>query len=163
MIPVKMEFSFGRYMDEENSKYEKDASPGVEFTDVPEDAESIALIMDDPEALRPGAFTHWLIWNIPPGHDLKPDIPSEKKLPFGAVQGSNDFNEIGYGGPKSPRGEWKNYRFRAYALDTELDLPPGTRQGTLERAIVGHVIDRCEARAPYKRDFDEPVTTIEGV
>jgi len=40
-------------------------SPQLEFLDVPENAKSLVLIVDDPNAPG-GTFIHWLIWNIAP-------------------------------------------------------------------------------------------------
>lgn len=152
---MRLDFSFRRYFDEKNSKYEKNISPSVEFEDVPDEAESIVLIMDDPDAPGPNAFTHWLIWNIPPTNDLPEGLPNEKELDFGAEQGNNDFDEIGYGGPKPPRGERHEYRIRAYALDTELQVPQAIKKNALEQEMEGHVLDKAEENIPYKRDFDK--------
>lgn len=157
---MELDFSFRRYFDEKHSKYEKNISPGVEFGDVPGEAETIVLIMDDPDAPGEGAFTHWLIWNIPADTDLPEDIPNEKELDSGAMQGNNDFNEIGYGGPKPPRGEIHEYRIRAYALDTGLQVPQAVRKKALEQEMEGHVLDKAQEEIAYGRDFDESQTAI---
>lgn len=152
---MELDFSFRRYIDHKHSKFEEDISPGVEFNDVPDEAESIALIMEDKDADGTGSFTNWVIWNIPTSKDLEEDVPGDKKLDSGAVQGNNDYDEIGYGGPKPPRGAIHEYRFKAYALDKELNLSPASRQGELEEAISGHVIEKAEEEIPYGRDFDQ--------
>lgn len=152
---MQLDFSFRRYFDEKHSKYEKNVSPGVEFQDVPEEAETLVLIMDDPDAPGEGAFTHWLVWNIPADEDLPEDLPNEKDLDLGAEQGNNDFDEVGYGGPKPPRGEIHEYRIRVYALDTELDVQQAVRKNALEQEMEGHVLEKAEETVPYGRDFDE--------
>lgn len=151
---MKITLSFGRYIDEKNSKYGKDISPGVEFQDVPEDAESLVLTMDDPDSTGT-PFTHWLIWNIPPDQNLEEGLPREKKLDFGAKQGNNDYGEIGYGGPRPPVGERHEYRFEAYALDTKLELERPVSKPQIKIKIEGHVLDKSKVTAPYKRDFDK--------
>ena len=75
----------------------KNISPGLRSAGVPAAAKSLVLIVDDPDAPA-GTFTHWLVWNIPPG---------TKKLPAGhrpprALQGTNDFGSAGYSGPCPP-------------------------------------------------------------
>ena len=39
-------------------------SPPLEFSNIPKNAKTLVLIMDDPDAPS-GTFTHWLVWNIP--------------------------------------------------------------------------------------------------
>jgi Raf kinase inhibitor-like YbhB/YbcL family protein len=40
-------------------------NPPLEFRGIPEKAESLVLIMDDPDAPME-IFTHWIVWNIVP-------------------------------------------------------------------------------------------------
>lgn len=157
---MELDFSFRRYFEDKHSKYERNVSPGVEFQDVPDEAETIVLIMDDPDAPGEGAFTHWLIWNIPADRDLPEDLADDRELEFGAEQGNNDFDEVGYGGPKPPRGETHEYRIRAYALDAELNISQAVRKNALEQEIEGHVLDKAEENIAYGRDFDESQTAI---
>lgn len=151
---MEMDFSFRRYFDEKHTRFEKDMSPGIEFKDVPDEAESIVVIMEDPDADGDEVFTNWLIWDIPPKEDLEENLPDQKELENGAVQGENDYDEIGYGGPKPPRGTFHKYEIKAYALDKKLNLEPGTRKNELELAMQDHILDRAEEEVPYKRDYD---------
>lgn len=97
-------------------------SPAVSFSELPEETETVALVMDDPDAPT-AVFDHWAVWNIT-SSGLPPDLPQQEKLESGAVQGTNDFDDIGYSGPCPPTGT-HTYRFRAYALDSTLQLEPG--------------------------------------
>jgi hypothetical protein len=139
-----------------------DISPPLLIEDVPENAASLAIIMDDPDAPG-GTFTHWLIWNIrpapagAPGAGLAVSI-SENVPPTGTVealggarQGTNDFGEIGYGGPSPSPGSPHRYRFTAFALDTVLELGAGARREQLEAAMEGHVLAQAVLTGVYRR------------
>ncbi|MCK9441301.1 MAG: YbhB/YbcL family Raf kinase inhibitor-like protein [Methanothrix sp.] len=127
-----------------------DVSPRIEIQGV--NAASLAVIVDDPDA--PSAvFTHWIIWNIPP-MDIIPRAIAKNatiKEPFIAVQGTNDFGEIGYAGPCPPSGKPHRYFFRVFGLDRMLDLPAGSYVADLKKAMQGHVLQKAEAVATYGR------------
>src|ERR1051326_9583296 len=76
----------------------------------------LALIVDDPDA-PVGLFTHWIVWNIDP----QTNRISEGTTPSGAVQGKNDFGDVGYGGPPPP-SRTHRYFFKVFALDQALNL-----------------------------------------
>lgn len=123
-------------------------SPRILFGGVPEEAKSLVLIMDDPDATGGGTFTHWTVWNIYP--DTK-EI-AEKNLPDNAVEGETDFGKIGYGGPCPPKGNPPHrYFFRFYALNKMLELPSGTSRGRLEQAMVGSILEKAEYVGLYGR------------
>ncbi|KXA91005.1 hypothetical protein AKJ64_05035, partial [candidate division MSBL1 archaeon SCGC-AAA259E17] len=115
------------------------------------DGETLAITMTDPDA---GGFVHWLIWNIPGDTENIPGgIPQSGivKSLEGAVQGKNGFGELGYRGPKPPKGEKHEYRFTLYSLDRRLDLNAGVRKDELLEAMEGHVIQRQVLTGTYKR------------
>jgi hypothetical protein len=144
-----VKLGFDRVPDE-NTCQGIDASPKIEIQGL--NATSLAVIVDDPDA--PSAvFTHWLIWNIPPV-DIIPGAIARKATisePFMAVQGTNDFGEIGYAGPCPPPGKPHRYFFRVFGLDQMLDLPAGAYAADLEKAMKGHVIQKGDAVATYGR------------
>lgn len=120
------------------------SSPPLEISDVPSEAKSLVLIVDDPDAPS-GLFTHWIVWNISP----RTSTVAEGSAPKG-VQGTNDFGKSDYGGPCPPSGTHRYY-FKIFALDRELDLPFGARRGQLDAAIKGHVIAQSELMGRYAR------------
>lgn len=123
-----------------------DINPPLAFSDIPEDAQSLVLIMDDPDAPS-STFTHWVAYNITPEEvEL-----GEGETPAGSVQGTNDFGELGYGGPMPPSGT-HHYHFKLYALDDQLDLPEGATSEDLEEAMEGHVITKAEIVGLYSSD-----------
>ncbi|MCE5250471.1 YbhB/YbcL family Raf kinase inhibitor-like protein [bacterium] len=127
-----------------------DISPQLAWSDPPDGTKSFALICDDPDAPA-GTWVHWVMYNIPAGvQELSEKMPSQEKLGSGALQGTNDFRRIGYGGPCPPSGTHRYY-FKVYALDTMLDLKPGATKQQLLRAMEGHIRAQGELMGRYSR------------
>lgn len=128
----------------------EDVSPELTWTDPPPGTKSLALICDDPDA-PVGNWVHWVIFNLPPEtRGLPEHVPPSKQLSGGALQGSNDFRKIGYGGPCPPGGTHRYY-FKLYALDIILNLPAGSSKAKLERAMQGHIIAEAHLMGRYSR------------
>jgi len=129
----------------------EDLSPALSWSGVPEDAKSLALICDDPDAPM-GTWVHWVIYGIPPGTDSLPEaVPAEKEVLEGAKQGVTDFRRIGYGGPCPPKGAPHRYFFKLYVLDTELALEAGITKKRLLSAMEGHILAQGQLMGKYKR------------
>ena len=125
----------------------EDLSPPVEVGGLDRRAESVVMILEDPDAPR-GAFVHWLIWNLVPASAIPEGIPWEGEVSAPeAVQGRNGFGSIGYRGPCPPPGAPHRYVLRVYALDSKLSLPPGSEMDDLVAAMEGHVLQSGEAAA----------------
>jgi Raf kinase inhibitor-like YbhB/YbcL family protein len=118
-------------------------SPALQIGGVPNEAKSLVLIVDDPDAPR-GLFTHWIIWNIDP----KTTLVAENSAPAAGVQGTNDFGKRNYGGPCPPSGTHR-YFFKIFALDTKLELKPNARRAELDAAMRGHVLAQGELMGRY--------------
>ncbi|ELZ24283.1 hypothetical protein C475_13577 [Halosimplex carlsbadense 2-9-1] len=129
-----------------------DVSPPMTVENVPAKAETLAIVLDDPDA---NEFLHWLIWNVPADTDEIPEgIPQSGTVDSlgGARQGTNDFGEVGYRGPLPPEGDAAHtYQFTTYAVDTSLELAAGADRGELDSALDGHVIDRYPFVATFER------------
>jgi Raf kinase inhibitor-like YbhB/YbcL family protein len=121
-----------------------ETSPPLQIAEIPSGAKSLALVVDDPDAPG-GLFTHWIVWNISP----QTNTIAEGSAPKG-VHGTNDFGKSGYGGPCPPSGTHRYY-FKIFALDRELDLPPGTKRSQLDAAMKGHVVAQGELMGRYSR------------
>lgn len=106
-------------------------NPPFALKQIPEEALSLAIIVDDPDAPA-GTWTHWLVWNIPVTHQIPEGFHK-------GVQGLNDFKKKAYGGPCPPSGEHR-YFFKIYALDCVLDLPAGAGRKDLEKAMSEHIM-----------------------
>jgi Raf kinase inhibitor-like YbhB/YbcL family protein len=118
-------------------------SPALQIGGVPNEAKSLVLLVDDPDAPR-GLFTHWIIWNIDP----KTTRVAENSAPAAGVQGTNDFGKRNYGGPCPPSGTHR-YFFKIFALDTKLELKPNARRAELDAAMRGHVLAQGELMGRY--------------
>ena len=128
----------------------RDISPPLEWKDIPAGTKSFALISDDPDA-PVGTWVHWVIYNIPPNvTKFDENMPHDKELKNGMRQGSNDWPNIGYGGPCPPNGTHRYY-FKLYALDMILDLKTGATKAQLAQAMKGHILAEAQLMGKYSR------------
>jgi Raf kinase inhibitor-like YbhB/YbcL family protein len=127
----------------------EDASPELSWKDAPSSTQSFVLIVHDPDAPRPGGFTHWVVYNIPPetGH-IDENVPDTERVTGLGMQGKNDGGKIGYMGPAPPSGTHR-YFFRLYALDTVLDLGVRATHKQLSDALTGHILAQAELMGTY--------------
>jgi Raf kinase inhibitor-like YbhB/YbcL family protein len=129
----------------------RNVSPPLAWHDPPAGTKSFGLVCEDPDAPS-GTFTHWVLFNLPAdSHELSEGVPAEATLPNGAVQGSNDFGQVGYGGPSPPPGKPHRYHFKLYALDQPLDLQPGATKQQVAAAMKGHVRGEAQLSGTYAR------------
>ena len=129
----------------------QDASPPLAWDGVPAETESFALIVDDPDAPDPAAprrtWVHWVLLDLPANARSLPE--AVRGLPAGTLEGINDWQRSGYGGPCPPIGRHR-YFFKLYALDTKLKLIKATK-AQLESAMEGHVLERAELVGTYEK------------
>lgn len=120
----------------------EDINPPLSIEQIPENAISLAIIVDDPDAPS-GTWVHWVVWNIPVTHFLKENEVHGQ-------QGLNDFHKTGYNGPCPPRGVHR-YFFKVYALDCLLELHTNANKSDLERAMTSHILAFGELVGLYGR------------
>lgn len=126
---------------------------GDEPSGVPDEAQSLALVMDDP-AMGDGTFVHWLLWGLPPDTERIPEgIRRARRVDeLDARQGTNGFGELGYRGPQPPEGEAPHtYRFTLYALDEPVNVQAGARYRALSQAMDGRVVATARLTGTYQR------------
>jgi Raf kinase inhibitor-like YbhB/YbcL family protein len=128
----------------------EDVSPELAWSGVPEGAVELALVLEDPDAPG-GTFTHWLVYGLAPEETgLAEGVPAGAEGE-GLLQGVNDFGAAGYGGPCPPEGQTHDYRFRLFALDSELGLEGGASRNELLGALEGRVLAEAVLTATYGR------------
>ncbi|MFC7204659.1 YbhB/YbcL family Raf kinase inhibitor-like protein [Haloferax namakaokahaiae] len=139
-------FDDGSEIPRKHGYTERNISPPLEWSGVPTEAASLALVVDDPDAMEPAGqvWDHWVVWNIDPATS---EIP-EGTTPSEADEGTNSYGTRGYDGPNPPDGE-HTYQFVLYAVDRKLPLEPGATKAHLERQIEGHVIDEARLTGTY--------------
>ena len=133
----------------------EDLSPALSWTGVPEKTQSLALIMDDPDA-PPGTWVHWLLYDLPATSKGLPEgLPKKENLDGGAKQGLcwgvDSFDRVGYFGPLPPPGKPHRYYFKLYALDKALALPPRQTKAQVLKAMEGQILAQAEVMGTYKR------------
>lgn len=127
-----------------------DVSPPLNWENVPEGTKSFAIISDDPDCPT-GTWVHWILYNIPSDlRSLPENVPKDRQLKNGALQGNSDFRRPGYGGPCPPGGTHR-YFFKLYALDTLLNPGPGATKSDVVKAMQGHILGQCELMGKYRR------------
>ena len=120
----------------------ENVNPGLVIEGIPEKAESLALIVDDPDASS-GTWVHWVVYDIPVSGRIE-----ENSVP--GTQGADSSGDKAYGGPCPPSGTHR-YFFKVYALDTTLNLKEGVKKPDLEKAMQGHILEKSELMGLYKR------------
>ena len=123
----------------------EDINPPLLISDVPENAKSLVLIVDDPDAPR-GTWIHWTVWNINPG--VK-EIP-ENSCPQDAVEGMTGSGRPGYSGPCPPSGTHR-YFFKLFALNTTLDLNTSAEAADIEKEMEESILAKAQLVGLYRR------------
>jgi Raf kinase inhibitor-like YbhB/YbcL family protein len=142
-------FAAGDSIPDRFSKDGGNASPPLQWSDVPEGTRSFALLVEDPDAPS-GTFRHWAVYDIPAdrqGLDEGVDVSA-----FG--RGRNDFGNDGYDGPRPPSGHGAHrYYFRVAALDTDRlsDVADGSSAAAVWDEALRHVIEEAELVGTYAR------------
>lgn len=120
----------------------EDVNPLLVIEEAPEDAKSLALIVDDPDAPS-GMWVHCVVYDMEVVSEVDEDsIPGK--------QGFNDFGKLDWGGPCPPSGTHR-YFFKVYALDEKLNLEEGISKEELEAAMEGHILEKVELIGLYKK------------
>ncbi|MCO5553676.1 hypothetical protein L7F22_007202 [Adiantum nelumboides] len=149
-----------RKFTQEGQGAQKDESPPLEWYGVPDGTESLALIVEDPDAPEPEdpivPWTHWVLVNIPPTLKGLPTNFStkhvEEKSEYAEIQeGVNDWKVPGYKGPNPPSGVHR-YEFRLYALDCKLKVGHKVTKEKALEAMEGHVLGEAVLVGHYGKD-----------
>jgi Raf kinase inhibitor-like YbhB/YbcL family protein len=127
----------------------KNINPPLAISEVPTQAQTLVLIMDDPDVPKrlraDGMWDHWVIFNIP----VTISEIQEGEEPLG-VHGLGTSNNLDYFGPCPPDREHR-YFFRLYALDTSLNLPERVTKQQVLTAMEGHILAQSVLMGRYER------------
>lgn len=151
--------SADRDLDKRYSEYADGVSVPLRWSAVP-GARSYVVIAEDPDAKPITPFVHWIAWNIPAGATGLPEgLPEQMRLtePEGVLQGATSRGSVGYYGPRPPVGDPPHhYHFQVLALDTMLEVAPGSDRDTVLKAAKGHVIAKGEVVGTYRQSVAPP-------
>lgn len=130
----------------------EDVSPPIQWEGLPAGTQSLALIVDDPDAPDPKApeitWVHWVLYNLPiTTTELAEAIST---LSAGTLEGKNDWKRTGFGGPCPPIGRHR-YFFKLFALDALLPDLGKPSKVELEKAMSGHILERVEIIGTYEK------------
>ncbi len=130
-----------------------DTSPALVWEHAPAGTKSYALIVDDPDAPDPAApqttWVHWVVYDIPASVSGLAE-GAARKMPAGSLDGMNDWQRPGYGGPCPPIGRHR-YFHKLYALDVVLPDLGAPNKAKLESAMQGHVLAKAELIGTYQK------------
>ena len=142
-------FSEGEEIPDKFTCNGENINPELNIKGIPEDAQSLVLIVDDPDAPT-GTFVHWVMFNLPvEGSEKKISEDYSAEGP-GAAEGENDFGKVGYGGPCPPSGTHR-YFFKVYALNDTLDLEEGSSKLDVEKAMEDKILDSEQLKGLYSK------------
>jgi Raf kinase inhibitor-like YbhB/YbcL family protein len=138
------------------SDYEQNNSFSLSWSGAPTETKSYVLIMEDPDSKKPPQpVIHWVAWNIPgQTTGLREGLQKQDRLedPTGMRQGPSTSGQIGYRGPRPPAGDPPHhYHLQVFAIDRQLDLPPGADRDEVLSAAKGHVLASGELVGTFKR------------
>ena len=133
---ISNDFQEGNEIPKKFGYKHENEQPDVQFKSVPAETKTLAIIMDDPDAMKAvgKVWVHWLTYH---------SVNDTTK-----IEGKTDFGEIGYGGPAPPDGK-HTYIFKGYALDTVLDLKVGYSKQELEDAMNGHILAEAKLTGTF--------------
>ena len=125
----------------------EDVAPALEWTGVPDGTEAFAVVMHDPDAPLVFGFTHWVAYGIPGNATGLPEGGGD------VILGTNSLDNRAYNGPAPPPGHGSHhYYFWVYALDENVEIPPGVDRDVLLRTIEDHVIEQARLVGTYSNE-----------
>jgi len=125
-----------------------DKAPELTWSAPPAGTQSFAIVAEDPDAPG-GTFTHWIAYNV--RGDVRELPESTEPSTLGGAVGNNDFNRPGYSGPCPPKSELHRYSFHVFALNTPIDVKPGSTRAAVDEALSGHVLAHGALEVTFSR------------
>ena len=136
-------------------------SPPLVWGKLPEGTQSLALVVEDPDAPSPQPLVHAIVWGIP---------AEERRLVEGAIRrdgagdpdgrdvGRNSYFLEGWLPPDPPTGHGDhNYAFQLFALAAVPDPGANPGRAALMRAMAGTVLAAGLLTGTYSRGEPQPL------
>jgi Raf kinase inhibitor-like YbhB/YbcL family protein len=144
-------FVSGSDLDDKYTQNGDNMSPGINWSKGPQGTQSYAVLTEDSGVNRADPVVHWVIFNIPStATGLPQNVPTDATLENGTEQGKNVRGNAGYIGPKPPAGQTHPYHFEVFALNTRLNVDPGSAdRNTVVNAMKNHVLAQGELVVNY--------------
>ncbi|TGX54689.1 YbhB/YbcL family Raf kinase inhibitor-like protein [Sphingomonas gei] len=139
-------------------------SPPLFWTGVPEDAERLVLIVEDPDAPAPQPLVHAVVWDLPPHEgELKEGAirPDGAGSISGSDVGRNSYLGEGWLPPDPPTGHGPHhYAFQLFALAAGPDVGETPGRGAIVKAMAGRVLAAGLLTGTYSRGEEAGVGPI---
>jgi Raf kinase inhibitor-like YbhB/YbcL family protein len=129
----------------------EDLSPPLEWSGAPLGTRSFVLLCKDPDAPA-GTWHHWAAYDIPAAQTgLAAGAAQHAEHAF--KQAINDFERLGYGGPRPPRRHGPHhYHFRLLALSIDrLAMQTHPSCEDVEREARKHLLAEASLIGVYAR------------
>lgn len=123
----------------------ENVSPPLRILEVPENAQELALIVEDPDAPG-GNWVHWIVYSINPNTTFI----AEDTIPINSMVGINTGGEERYEGP-CPPSSMHRYVFKLYVLNRKIGLKNNVNKSDLENAMKGAILEKATLTGLYKR------------
>jgi Raf kinase inhibitor-like YbhB/YbcL family protein len=132
----------------------EDVSPQLSWSGFPEETQSFAVTVYDPDAPTGSGFWHWAVANLPATvTDLPAGAGDGSELPGGAVTLANDAGQKRFIGAAPPAGHGVHrYYVVVHAVGTQkLDLPEGATPAFLGFNLFQQAIARAIIHGTYEQ------------
>jgi len=128
-------------------------SPALVWSHAPAETQSLAVIMDDPDAASGRGGNHWIMYDIPPSaHGV---ARGDADQPGKFVSGNSGNNAAYHGACAEPGAKAHHFIFFVYALDIALGkLKPGLTKAEFMPQIQGHNLAEASIMGRYQRAAD---------
>lgn len=137
-------------------------SPPLIWGGVPEGADSLALIVEDPDAPTPQPIVHAVVWDLPAENGglaegaIRPDGAEE-----GTDVGRNSYFIEGWLPPDPPTGHGEHrYAFQLFALSGAADPGASPNRSAMVRAMKGKVVAAGLLTGTYSRGDPAPTGLV---
>jgi Raf kinase inhibitor-like YbhB/YbcL family protein len=148
---LSTEFDNGAMLPERFAAEHANLSPPLYWRGAPANAQSFALVCEDPDAGRQ-PFMHWAIYNIPANVNSLPENGSITLANSDDIfQATNGAGSVGWFGPKPPGNELHHYQFRLLALDEKTNIRAGLEVEQVLEQLEPHIIEESDLTGTYRR------------